>query len=799
MQKIKMMNKILLLILLSCASIQTTFGQTVKHSLKGKLSNNNIPISSSTIKLKNLLNEQLVNGATSNEEGDFSIDGILSGQFLLSISSLGFNEYTDTLKFLGDIDLGTINLDESSEYIDEVTVSVNRPKFHREKDRLIMDLSKEIVGVSSLVLLNRLPGVFVLGESISIKGVSGGRVMVNGKLINLSGEDLMQYLSSLRSEDIESIEVIYQASAKYDASGSGGIINIKLRKNIEEGLSGRIGLDYSNGVGKFPGYSPSTSFQYKRGRFSTNLNLSYLKDKQFEKLDQSRNMLDSSFYLANNYDESIYRKKNIRFSTNYAISERINIGIEYTGMFSELRDTLSSNSQLQMKDNINSLGIFSSLSKTNFSNIGLNYTWETDSLGSKLQILSDFVYNGKRNRNETMSSHYQNETHLSDTAFVFSNPNNVKIITGDLKYDKIIGKSSVLSLGSKISNTKIENNNSYEFPNLNKADYSELNFTYNYNELITSGYLLLETKFKGIDFNLGVRMENTEVKGKVSGANQDTSITSSYLNFFPSFSSQYEWGENAKNVLILSANRRIDRPSYLELNPYRYFIDNYTTQTGNPYLTPQYTTSADLGYLFRQRYYLSLGVYKTKDIMNQVFITNTNDATMLITKQNAGEKNGMNLTLSIPHDFFPWWNSYNNFQLNRAKVNSSNFSFLNNSFLIQTNHAFSFPKNWQASLNAFYTNGMVEGNIVTDDIASVDLAIQKRTFKDKLLIKASVSDLFYTSGYSATSLYNNDVIKIKKRHQSRVFTISLSYNFNFGQIFEFKDVTKSNDDEKNRL
>ncbi|QIH36741.1 outer membrane beta-barrel family protein [Sphingobacterium sp. DR205] len=796
------MNKILLLILLSCASVQTTFGQTDKHCLKGKLLNKGNPVSFSTIKLKNLSNEKSVNGTTSNEGGDFKIVDISSGQFLLSISSLGFKEYRDTLNFIEDINLGSINLDESSEYIDEVTVSVNQPKIRREKDRLIMDFSKEIIGENSLTLVNRLPGVFVLGESISIKGVSGGRVMVNDKFINLSGGDLTQYLLSLRSEDIESIEVIYQASAKYDASGGGGIINIKLRKNIEEGLNGRLGLDYSKGLGKFPGYSPSTSFKYKRGRFSTNLNLSYSKDKQFEQLDQSRSMLDSSRYIANNYDESTYRKKNIRFSTNYAISERSNIGIEYTGMFSELKDTLSSNSQLLMKDNINninSLGIFSSLSKTNFSNIGLNYTWEMDSVGSKLQILGDFVYNGKRNKNETKSSQYRDGRHLSDTAFIFSNPNNVKITTGDLKYEKVIGKTSVFSVGSKISNTKIENNNSYDFANLNKADIGRFNFTYNYNELITAGYLLLETKFKGIDFNFGVRGEHTDIKGKVYGADQDTSITPSYFDFFPSFSSQYEWGENSKNVLILSANRRIDRPSYLELNPYRYFIDNYTTQTGNPYLTPQYTTTADLGYLFKQRYYLSLGVYKTTDVMNQVFITNTNDATMLITKQNSGKKNGMNLTLSIPHDFFPWWNTYNNFQLNRAKINAPNFSFVNNSLLVQTNHTFSFPKNWQASLNAFYTNGMVEGNIITDDIASVDLAIQKGVLKDKLLIKASVSDLFYTSGYTANSHYNDDIIRIKKRQQSRIFSISLSYNFNFGQIFELKDLTKSNVDEKNRL
>jgi hypothetical protein len=243
----------------------------------------------------------------------------------------------------------------------------------------------------------------------------------------------------------------------------------------------------------------------------------------------------------------------------------------------------------------------------------------------------------------------------------------------------------------------------------------------------------------------------------------------------------------------------LTRPSYAALNPFTYFIDNYTVISGNPYLKPSYVDAIELGYTLHKKYFLSFSYNSIKDQINQVLVTDANTNIVTMIRRNIGTTDRFIGNFSVPVTITKWWTTNNSLVLQHVHVEAPEFDIEKNTFTFQSNHQFKVSKTTSLNFSGFYTPRTIYGNTVTDQYSNVTVGVRQRLFKRKLIAGASIYDLFYQNNPHSESYYNNDVIKRYQKFQTRLLTFSLVYNFKIGKSFEAKENDRSNENEKDRL
>lgn len=746
-----------------------------------------------------------VAGKIADENGLFVLQLESAGDYTIRVTHAAYKALQQTVTVNATADPVTLTLAPNGSDLNTVTVTAKKPFITRKIDRVVMNVQDNALaaGKSSLDLFRLAPGVFVNNGNIAINGVWGARVMVNGRMLNLQGDDLKNYLTNLKSNDIRSIEIIAHPPAEYDAEGSGGIINIVMKKNSTSGLSGYAGADYSAGLGKYPGYLPYVNLNYRKNKMGLSASYTYDWHKQFEDITQDRTFSDGGLYHSTSTSSTVWNSHTVKLGATYDIDPKQYLAIDYTGQFGWNRDsTRSLTNILYPADakNTFSSGIFPTYSKTSFSNIGLNYSAATDSLGSKFSLIADYTYNDRKGVSGTYSQTADaNNTLLADTAFNFLYPSIARIFTADAKFNKAGKHGLNITVGGKTTITDIDNENAYEVNNNGVWSNNAIpGFHYRYNEKIIAAFANISGSLAGMEYKLGVRGEQSIISGQLTGS-QDTTINRHYFNLFPSAFIKKDLDRQQQHALSLSYNKRIKRPSYFELNPYKYFIDNYSVKTGNPFLNPQFTNSIELGYTFKKQYYFGISYAHTKDVINLLIESSPDRNGMTIIRKNTGSNTVYTGTLAIPVAIAGWWSTSNNLLLTYTQSTGPEFNIKKASFVLQTEQEISLPYDLGVNLNAFYTPNVVQGNIITGRIASIDLGLQKKLWHNKLTAKAAVSDILYTNNFTATSYYNASVITIGQNNQTRILSLSLVYNFSAGKKFNAKQRSSSNTEEKSRL
>lgn len=775
--------------------------------IKGKVSDlSGQPVAYSTVFIKKLITDSVpLISKIADEQGEFHVESLASGDYLLIIEQVGFKRYNLSINLRESIDLDTIQLTEDSNLIEGVVVRRTIPAITRKIDRVVLNVESlsAAAGRSALDIFRMAPGVSVIQNNIAIHGVQGARVMVDNRLLNLSGQDLIDYLQSLKPENIQSIEVIARPSAEFDAEGTGGLINIILKKQRESGIHARLGHDFSQGLGKFASYRPFAGLDYSSGKLALSVDYAYSNSKNFENLEQRRTLSDLSEYANTTTSDIENINQRFRFYGAYDFTENHLISMDYTARFMNNDRDMSSFTQIIAQNenqNVFSDGDFPIVRNTNYHNVGLNYTWKTNDSGSKLQVIADYTINNTDAVSSTNSVTYDfNRNPTSDTTFNFRFPSDLQLFTTEVKYDHRFASNWSLLFGGKLASAKIDNNNTYDILRDDTWNYGQDAFDFLYNERVTAAFANLRGSFLGTEILLGLRAEHSDINGDLTSELQDSSVRQNYLSLFPSLHLQKKLDNVGNHLITLSANRRIRRPTYTEMNPYQYFVDNYTIVTGNPNLQPQFITGIDVNYLLRQKYQIGGRYSNTKDIINQVFILEPNSANVIINRANTGTAERFAITGSAPIKVAAWWDSNSNVELSYSTSVAPEFNLSIYSYMLQTNHNFKIGKGYTANLTAYYTPKMLFGNLITESMGTVDMGFRKKLFDDKLVAAVSVSDLFYTSNFSGLSYYNKETIWVQNLQQTREFSISLTYNFAVGKGVNIRKQEKSNQEESGRF
>lgn len=754
----------------------------------------------------------LVDGAVSDEEGNFLIESVKTSSVKLVISSIGFKQFESEVFELTpslDKNMGSLTIEDEMTGLEEVTVKATRPEIIIEADKTIVNVEGTVMaeGSNAFDVIGRSPGVYVDQDgNIILNGRSGVTVMINDRPTYMSAVDLSNFLRAMPAENIKSIEVINNPSSRFDAEGSAGVINIRLKKNTVDGMFGNVQLG-----GQYNGlWAPISgiSLNVKKGKWSTNANLNYNHYANINELEIERNFtFEDGTSNFNQESEITQRNKNLFFngSTNYEINENQNIGLNIQAS-DNLNASINTSMTQITSSGTNDISYLDSYNdgdgRSNRLFANLHYDAKLDTMGTK--ISSDVDFTRMNSDGESLLSNQYwtgtNQSNLTNDRILTENDMFYTIFTAKVDFVKPLGKGRTLETGVKGSWVESDNNldltKSVEDGPFEEQPGSN---RFIYNENVLAAYATYKGNFsEKLSFQAGLRGEYSDISG--NSVTLEKLNTQQYFNLFPSAFLQHKVSDNYQ--IVYNINRRITRPNYRLLNPFIYYIDPLTAETGNPNLKPQYSNNIEMNHVVKGSYQFSLAYSETEDAFMQVFIQNQENKTTVTFTDNFDKTRNVNFRAIAPLEIKEWWSTSNMVQVtyNRFKslIGDDYLDNAQTSYMLRTQHNLNLPKGFKLELIGMYLGPQIWGQGMIDGFGWVDAGITKSIMKDKLTIAVNGTDLFRTQVIYADIKFAEIDTNFRQYRNNQGVRFTLKYNFSKGESFRVKSDSGSSE-ERNRL
>jgi iron complex outermembrane receptor protein len=805
----KVLYLLLLVIITGPVKAQSPKPNTV--SVSGSLKNEQgKPMDYATVTLLKAKDSSVVKGTLSNDAGNYLFDHIAGGSYIVRATSVGYQtSYSTTFEVNSDgatVIAPEIKMTASSRNLQTVTITASKPLIERKIDRTVMNVENSVLaaGNTAMEILAKAPGVTVdKDDNISLKGKQGVTVMINDKLTYLSSAQLATLLKSTDGNTIKSIEIITNPSAKYDAAGNSGIINIKLKKNTQNGTNGSITAGVAKG--RYWRDNNSLNINHKQGNLNLFGSFSHGDNKRAHDLDLNRVVTDSmgnrTYFNQQSRMPNASHYNNYRFGADYDLTAKNTIGFVVSGYSNtELDPNYTSTiigKQFGVADS--SLRTQSTINQS-YKNIAVNINdrLKIDTNGQELSFDLDY----SKFRNNT-NAQYTTDYFLPDGSTPHApqllrnqTPSDITIYTGKVDYAKPLTKTIKLEAGAKFSNVKTDNDlRAQLFDGNNYINDTTRSNRFIYSEKINAGYINLNKQFKKTSVQLGLRAEQTQSNGELMGSKP---VKRSYLNFFPSvFINQTL---NDKNEISLSYSRRIDRPGYDNLNPFIYYLDPYTFSQGNAFLNPQYTQNFEFNYTYNKTINVSLGYSRTTDAITELILSQGNKTFQ--TNANLQTQTNYNININSPYTITKWWTGNINltgFYLGFKSDSLAGFNFNDGqaAFQAKATQTFTFGT-YRFEILGDYQSPLTYGIYKIKPRYSVDMGVSHSFFDKKANIKLACDDIFNIRRNDLSSHVINNNFDIMQKNDTRVLRLTLTYNFGNNKI-KVREHRSGADDEKNRV
>ena len=773
-------------------------------------------IANVTVKLHKAQDSALVKINATNNQGKYEFVAINEGNYYLHISHVGFGEqFSKPIEVKegsnGQVDFVLQNMKAS---LSEVVVNSKKPMVEVLADKTVLNVEGSVnaVGQDALDLLRKSPGVVVdKDDNLSLSGKNGVQVYIDGRPTPLSGQDLAAYLKSLQSSSIEAIEIITNPSAKYDAAGNAGIINIRLKKNKSFGTNGSVNAGYSIGI--YPKYNGGISLNHRNKNVNLFGTYNYNQGKRENYLHLDRQQMDTLFISRSNMNSS-NKGHNYKAGLDYFISKKHTIGLLVNGNIFEgdfFNDTKTPIYHIPTNKLDRTLEAHNSnMMERNSSNINLNYRF-ADTSQRELNMDADYGRYRLRNNQWQPNDYFDKDGNfLLSRNYNFIAPTDINIYTFKADYEQPFQKGK-LGFGGKTSFVNTDNDfNRYDIINGGSRLYdSSRSNSFLYKENINALYVNYNRQFKGVMVQFGVRMENTQMEGNSDGYtwnNQkyipsNEKFTRDYTDFFPS--GAITFNKNPMNQWGIRYSRRIDRPAYQDLNPFEFKLDEYSFQKGNINLRPQYTNSFALTHTYKFKLTTTLNYSHVKDVFTQLIDT-TEVSKSFITKKNLATQDVFSLNVSYPFQYKNY-SAFSNMSANyshyKADFGTGRIIDLDAfAFNIFQQHSLKFAKDYTAELSGWYNSPSIwQGTFKMKAMWSVDAGIAKNIMKGKGNIKLSVSDIFNVMEFSGESNFAGQTINVSGGWESRQFKANFTYRFGSNQVKAARQRKTGLEDESQRV
>ncbi|EDP72824.1 glucosamine-6-phosphate deaminase-like protein [Flavobacteriales bacterium ALC-1] len=763
----------------------TVFAQD--FSISGKV----VDANGSPIELANVIisvenGNTFFKGTSTGDRGFFKLENLSKTTYFIKISYIGYEDFDQKIILEGNLDLKIIQLQEIPESLDEVTVIARKPTLTRKPDRRIFNIENTaLTEGSTLGVLKSTPGVIVSESSINIKSAPAA-VYINNRKVQLTNEELIQLFENAPANSIKSIEVITNPPASYDAD-SGAVINIIMSKNLITGYRGSVFTNYTQGV--FPRYNAGTSHYFKNDKINLNVNYSYTNKKINRDQDDTVNYLDNSNEIDQIWESNVNRNTwsethNLNLNFDYYIDERNTLSLTSTGLYLPYFKYKIKNNTNITDDNQNFLSRFTAdnLSRDDKYNIGSDLTFKHDFKNdASLTFNAHYtIYDYQRNQN--VLSNFFDQNNMFDDSSEFKTLANQKtnIVTGKVDYNLPIDETSSFDAGIKYSNVKTDS----DITRLDIIGGSEVINTdntdaFNYDENVFAAYSNYSKSWDKWDLNIGLRVEQTNIEGESLTLSETN--TQDYLNWFPNASLSHQISEDVSAKV--NYKRSITRPSYTDLNPFTFFLNENTVVLGNPNLVPTYFDHYVIGTTFLDHF--TIEAYYDNYDGDIVELPRQNNQTNVIayTPTNLDKKTEYGFDFAFENYITDRWYLYavtsfyniteeSDFGEGFIKQDQwSNYSVLQNVlFLLEDN-----------SLNVNLTLTWVGKNLqqfqtIEDRLVS-ELSISKSVFNKKGVISLAIDDIFNLQDYDSSVQYLNQSSRSFVDSDNRFIKLGFRYNF----------------------
>jgi len=770
---------------------------TAKPNISGViLDENNKPADYVTVVLFKAADSSIVKTAFTDPNGTFGFIVPGKGSYFYKASNMGYKTFkSKTITVAEDnqkIDFGTAQLVATAQNLKEVNVAATKPLIERKMDKIVMNVANSSImtGSSALEVLQKAPGVTVdQNDKISMMGKQGVLIQLDGKQTYMSSADVANLLRNMQSSDIESIELITNPSSKYDASGNSGIINIKTKKNKNGGTNGSV--NGSLGYGKNLRANAGINLNHRTQKLNLFGNYNYGK---FERdnliaIDRISNGTPDTYFMQVGESNRKQYNNNFKAGLDYFIDKKNTIGVLVNGYFNHGTEAAGNNTLIGPSfQKVDSTLISNSLQTNKYNNISynLNYKSVLDTAGSEISADIDYSkYNGNDGSDYANDYLFANGNRIRPISYIRnSTPSIIDIKAFKIDYNVSLSKTVKLEAGVKSSWVKTDNDlQAEEFVNNNWQNDVRRSNQFVYDENVNAAYTNINKQFKNTSVQLGLRMEQTNSKGNLITTN--TVVKRSYWDFFPTLFVQQNLSKN--NQLGFSYSRRIDRPSYDALNPFIYYLDQYTYSKGNPFLNPQYTHNFELSYTLLQKYILSIGYSRVNDVIAEVILPDAANKALYQTNANIATNISYNANLNVPVQITKWWQTNNNLNVfylsfEAPDLAGSALKTGKTSFQFKSQQTFTIVNGFTAELNGNYESPLDYGTLSLKARYSIDAGLSKTLFKKKASLKLALSDIFNMSENNLSSAYPGLTYTVHQKNETRVGRISFTYRFGKNEI-----------------
>jgi outer membrane receptor protein involved in Fe transport len=752
--------------------------QSIKGKITDKTSKEAIGFANVFLFKKDALN-QPVNGAMTDENGNFEIKNVTAGSYVLRVQMIGYKDLQREIEVsITDLALNDLALQGENEIIEKIEVVAEKELIKTDIGVRSYNVSQDLInkGGTALDVMQNIPSVQVdENNNISLRGSSNLTILINGKQSGLMGTNPQAVFQRIPASSIERIEIINNPSAKYDAEASGGIINIILKTQQDDGFGGNIGF---NG-GNFDRYNTNFDLNYKKGKWNLYGSLNGNQDtRQSEATIFRRNFIPNTTPIIDQ------RRDIYRFNQNYTGA----IGIEFSpnnknNFTLEANFGGGRNNGNEFLNNFNRNTDNSLLSEfQRFSyekgdafnqNYAFGYTRKFAKPRQELKLSASLANSQSDNLLEARQT--------GDIQQRTNEPNANQMILLQADYIHPLAKEGWrVETGYKSIFRNIQNNFLLEdFVNDLWTNNPNFSNDFRFDEKVLGTYAILYGRHKKLDFEAGLRVEQTYTTSQLLTTNE--TFRNDYLNAFPNFAVSYRLPKEQQ--IKFTFGRRINRPGFRQLNPFASFTNPLTLRSGNPFLRPEYTNAYELGYLkdWKQASFTGSAFYRNTTDVIQPFIRQLAGDTTLFAPLNIATAQNYGLELIASYRVGKWLTLNGDASFFRTIVNAQNVDdqALNDIFSWNTrlNATFNLKNNWRLQAMVFYRAPVATAQGTRKDFFMNSIGASKQVLKNRGTFSLRISDLAKSMRFGGTVNTPNLFNDFTFRGNTRTYMAGFSYRF----------------------
>lgn len=728
----------------------------------------------------------VLRGSSSDTSGTFSIVNVSQGKYKLKISFLGYKTYLKEIEVTKNLDLGTITLQKDNESLDDVTITNKKPVLKREIDRLVFNVEgTALTEDNTWEVLRRTPGVIIINNTLSIKN-STPTVYINDRKVHLSSSEIYQLLEGTPAETVKSVEVITNPPARYDAQG-GTILNIVMSKNLVLGYHGSVYGNFTQGV--FPRYNAGINQFYKRGKFNIFGNYNYRHSKINRDNDETINYLEdattTSIWNSDINRNTWSNQHNFNLNVDYEFDAKNTLSFSGNLLYLPYwKQNTFTNSAVDDQTVANEDFSLEAINRSNEDkhNLGLNldYVHHFEREGAKLSANIHYTDYNKANDQSVATDYTVFSGTDFSTAFSTHSNQTTNILSGQVDYELPISETANFEAGAKVANIETDSN-LWQFNIENGVSTLDVanSDTFLYDESIYAGYVSYAKSWEKWSLKVGFRGEQTEIKGNSLSTNQVN--TQNYFELFPTATVSHKVSDKL-NVYI-DFSRRIQRPSFDDLNPFRYNFTDFSFATGNPRLQPAIANNYKIGVEIADKFFID--AYYTYDkgaIYELTLQDNDNDVLQYI---DSNVENNVNYGLDFLTYFSildTWdvslftsiFNLEDTFTLENVSVSQKKWS---NYTSIDNNFTFLKDQSLTANLSFLYISSNIQGLSEVSNRSLVNLSLRKTLWNKKVTLSLSLNDIFNGQELTNTTRYFNQNSFYRANYDVQTIRFGVRYNF----------------------